>query len=86
MDRKLVAKGMLLGMMSLGIIIDKLDETALYISVPSATTDDRHALAGKQLAERIKGTLVEMGCADIVVKYKIRDEVWTKEKADLVLR
>jgi hypothetical protein len=86
MNTKLLAQGLLLGMKSLGIMVDKLDENVLYISVPSATTDARHPLAGRQLAAQLKSKFAEMCNTDIIVKYKVRDEVWTKEKADLVLQ
>lgn len=86
MNNELMAKGMLLGMSSLGIVVDRLEENVLYISVPKDTTDSRHALAGKALAKRLQTKMRELGYKDLVVKYKIRNEVWTKEKSDFILK
>lgn len=85
MDNRLLAKGMLLGMSSFGIEIDKWeDQNLIYISVPKDTTE-REGLAGKKLADRLQTKFKEMGCENFKVKYRLRDEVWSKEKADKML-
>jgi hypothetical protein len=85
MDNRLLAKGMLLGMSSLGIEIDKWeDQNLIYISVPKDTAE-REGLAGKKLADRLQTKIREMGCENFKVKYRLRDEVWSKEKADKIL-
>ena len=88
MNNKLLAEGMLLGMSSLGMTIDKWEGNVLYISVPKDTTDyitESEKLAGKKLADRIQTKLRDMGCKDLRIMFRIRDEVWTKEKRENVL-
>ena len=87
MNNRLLAKGFLLGMKSLGIIIDKWEEDTIYISVPKDTTDYREEtekLAGKKLADRLQTKFRDMGCKNLKIKYRIRDEVWTKEKREKI--
>ena len=88
MDNRLLAEGMLLGLSSFGMIIDKWEGNIMYISVPSDTTDCKDGfekLAGKKLANRIQTKLRDIGCKDLQVKYRIRNEIWTKEKRDRIL-
>ena len=88
MDNRLLAEGFLLGMKSLGIIIDKWEEDTIYISVPKDTTyyrEEAEKLAGKKLADRLQTQFREMGCKNLKIKYRIRDEVWTKEKREKIL-
>ena len=88
MDNTLLAEGMLLGLRSFGMVIDKWEGNVMYISVPSDTTDYKEnfeKLAGKKLADRIQTKLRDLGCKDLQIKYRIRNEVWTKEKRDMIL-
>lgn len=89
MDNRLLAEGMLLGMSSFGMVIDKWENNIMYISVPKESTDygpTGEALAGKKLADRIQTKLRDLGCSDIKIKYRIRDEIWTKEKRNQILK
>ena len=88
MDNRLLAEGMLLGMSSFGMVIEKWEDDIMYISVPRDSTDYGPAgeiLAGKKLADRIFTKLRDLGCSTIQIKYKIRDEVWTKEKRERII-
>lgn len=88
MDNRLLAEGMLLGMSSFGVIINKWDENTIYISVPKDTTylsELGEALAGKKLADRLQTRFRDLGCGDLKIKYQIRDEIWSKEKTDRIL-
>jgi hypothetical protein len=90
MDNRLLAQGMLLGLESFGLEIDKWEDNIMYISVPKDTTDFRpddngEALAGKKLADRVQTKFRDMGCKDLKIKYRVRDEVWSKEKTNRVL-
>lgn len=88
MNNRLLAEGMLLGMSSFGMVIEKWEDDIMYISVPRDSTDYRltgEVLAGKKLADRILTKLVDLGCKDIKIKYRIRDEIWTKEKRDRII-
>lgn len=89
MDNRLLAEGMLLGMSSFGMIIDTWEDNIMYISVPKESTDygpTGEALAGKKLADRILTKLRDLGIKDMQIKYRIRDEIWTKEKRDQILK
>jgi hypothetical protein len=90
MDNRLLAQGMLLGLESFGLEIDKWEDNIMYISVPKDTTDfgpdnNGEAIAGKKLADRVQTKFRDMGCKDLKIKYRIRDEVWSKEKTNRVL-
>lgn len=88
MNNRLLAEGMLLGMSSFGMVIEKWEDDIMYISVPRDSTDygsTGEILAGKKLADRILTKLVNLGCKDIKIKYRIRDEIWTKEKRDRII-
>lgn len=87
MNNELMAKGMVLGMRSMGIEIDDWEDsfnsTTIYISVPKETNDtgpDGFSLAGKPLADRLMTKMKDMGCKNFNVKFRIRNEIWTKEK------
>ena len=89
MDNKLMAKGILLVMISLGIELenwkDSYDSTTVWISVPKASIDFSNGiepLAGKKLADRLMTKMRDMGCKNFQVKFRIRDEVWTAEKRE----
>ena len=89
MNNRLLAEGMLLGMSSFGMVIDKWEDNVMYISVPRDSTDygpnGETSLAGKKLADRILTKLRDLGCGDIKIKYRIREEIWTKEKRENIL-
>jgi hypothetical protein len=88
MDNRLLAEGMLLGMSSFGMVIDKWEDNIMYISVPKESTDygpTGEALAGKKLADRIQTKLRDLGCKNLKIRYRIRDEIWTKEKRDNII-
>ena len=87
MNNELMAKGMALGMRSMGIEIvnweDGYNSTTVWISVPKESNDigpDGSTLAGKALADRFMTKMRDLGCPNFKVKFRIRDEVWTKEK------
>lgn len=88
MSNDLLAQGILLGMSSFGIVIEKWEGNTLYISVPKDTTDYRdesEKLAGKKLADRVQTKLRDLGCMDIRIKFRLRDEIWTEEKRKSIL-
>lgn len=88
MSNDLLAQGILLGMSSFGIVIEKWEGNTLYISVPKDTTDYRdesEKLAGKKLADRVQTKLRDLGCRDIRIKFRLRDEIWTEEKRKSIL-
>lgn len=87
MNYDLMAKGMMIAFRGLGIQIedwvDTVTTTRIYISVPKETTDTGPTginLAGKALADRMLTKMREMGAENLEIKFKIRDEVWTREK------
>lgn len=86
MNNELMAKGMVLAFRGLGIQIENwIDDPSgpiIYISVPKDSTDTGPgglALAGKKLADRVFTKMNEMG-ANCQIKFKIRDEIWSREK------
>lgn len=88
MDNGLLAQGILLGLSSFGMVIDKWEGNIMYIAVPKDTTDfdsNKEPLAGKKLADRIQTRLRDLGCKNLKIKYRIRDEIWTKEKSDCII-
>lgn len=88
MNNDLLAQGILLGMSSFGIVLEKWEGNTLYISVPKDTTDYREEsekLAGKKLADRVQTKLRDLGCRDIRIKFRLRDEIWTEEKRKSIL-
>lgn len=88
MNNDLLAQGILLGMSSFGIVLEKWEGNTLYISVPKDTTDYRdesEKLAGKKLADRVQTKLRDLGCRDLRIKFRLRDEIWTEEKRKSIL-
>lgn len=83
-------EGIFLGISSLGVVFDNWEEDVIYISVPKASTDfgpdGQQPLAGKALADRLQTRFRDMGAANLKVKYRIRDEVWTKEKREKIFK
>lgn len=79
------------GLRSLGVVLEDTEfvdgKFTVYITVPSDTynvLDTGEKLAGANLARRVQDTLDNMQ-VPAVVKYKIRDEVWTEEKSKMCL-
>lgn len=88
MDNRLFAEGILLGLSSFGMVIDKWEDDIIYISVPKESTDygpTGEVLAGKKLADRIQTKLRNLGAVNLKIKYRIRDEIWTKEKRNNII-
>ena len=91
MQNKLLGKAILIAYAHLGIQIDNIEESdsnvTIYISVPKDAdlTMERDAhgnvMAGHHLAKTINKKLIEMGITNIELKYRIREEQWTKSKA-----
>jgi hypothetical protein len=83
-------EGIFLGISSLGVVFDKWEEDVIYISVPKTSTDfgpdGQQPLAGKALADRLQTRFRDMGAYNLKVKYRIRDEVWTKEKREKIFK
>ena len=87
MNNEFIAKGMMIAFRGLGIQIEDWVDTAttttIYISVPKETTDTGPtgvALAGKALADRMLTKMRDIGAENLQIKFKIRDEIWTREK------
>lgn len=87
MNNEAMAKGMMIAFRGLGVQIEDLVDTpagtTIYISVPRATTDTGPSgvnLAGKALADRVLTLMRDMGAENLQIKFKSRDEVWTREK------
>ena len=87
MNNELVAKGMMIAFRGLGIEIDDWVDTptntTIYISVPKETIDTHPGggnLAGKALADRMLTKMRDMGATNLAIKFKVRDEIWTREK------
>lgn len=91
MQNKLLGKAILIAYAHLGIQIDNIEESddtvIIFISVPKDAdlTMERdtqgNVMAGHHLAKTINKKLIEMGITNIKVKYRIREELWTKSKA-----
>jgi hypothetical protein len=88
--KDIFAEGILLGISSLGIIFDKWEENVIYISVPRYSTDygpdGQPPLAGKALADRFQTRLKDMGASNLQVKYRIREETWTKRDRERIMK
>lgn len=87
MNNEAMAKGMIIAFRGLGIQIEDWVDTpagtTIYISVPKATTDTGPSgvnLAGKALADKVLTLMRDMGAENLQIKFKNRDEVWTREK------
>ena len=80
-----------------GTVDEYKKELELYVSVPKSSyhkNANGEEMSGHFLAKRFKQCLSDMidtkskysHYSKITVKYKIRDEIWTKEKCDLITR
>ena len=84
-----IGAGMLIAWAQMGVTVDHTEETpdklSVWISVPVDSYHvDAHGntMAGDLLAKRIKSTMQKMGVKRLELRRKIRNETWTKEKAD----
>ena len=89
----MIGQAMLATYAKMGIQIDRFDNTdigiVLYFSVPLRSYHkDANGIemSDSHLAKRIKETLKEMGMVFATCKYKVRNECWTKEKAEAAER
>lgn len=91
MGNKLMAKGIYLALRGLGVRINDMQENEyeiiLYISVPQDTvaansvSANGEKMAGAHLAKTLKEKMSHfVSDKRLVVKYKIRNEIWTDEK------
>jgi hypothetical protein len=83
--------GIYIGLRSMGVVLEDTKfvdgKFTVYITVPSDTyhvSATGEKMAGAYLAKRVQETLDNMK-VPAVVKYKMRDEVWTKEKSEMAL-
>lgn len=88
MRGSLTAKAMYIGWAELGIRVEKISEnkpTTFYISVPKngdLLDGYNKKLYGEVLAQKFKNIMCETD-SSIIVKYKERDEYWTKTMAQI---
>lgn len=71
---------------SFGVEIEKINESVdnleIFISVPkSSYYNDVHSntMAGDYLAQRFKDTMKDIGVKRLTVRYRVRNEHWTKQ-------
>ena len=93
MNNRMMSQAMLIAYAEMGIIIDKFDDTdagvILLFTVPKTSYHigaDNKEMAGGHLASRVKTTLEKMGVVFADIRYYVRDEHWTKDKADTAKR
>ena len=86
---KNIVQGMMGAYLMDGINVDKIDwdQHILYITLPKQSYSygiSEKIQCAKDYAKRIKETWIEMGVfpEDCVVKYRIKDIIWTKEMGD----
>lgn len=89
-DNFMIGRAVLITYAELGVQIDKCDNTdagiVLLFSVPKSSYHkgaNGIEMSGKHLALRIRQTLEEMGVVFVACKYKIRDECWNEDMAEL---
>ena len=83
MNSRLMAKGMFLAWLQMGLKDLKLNGLDFSFSVPSSSFElDKwgNEMSGHLLAKRIKEKCIEMGIPFENFNYTIRNEHWTKEK------
>lgn len=88
MNNTVLAKGMVIAFRGMGIEIDDWVDNSdgsctIFISVPKESNGigpDGLSLAGKRLADRMFTKMCEISANNVNIKFRIRDEVWTKEK------
>lgn len=83
-----IVQGMMGAYYLMGVDIIKFDDdnSTLYISLPKESheymSNPNQIFTVHTFANRIKQTLSEMTKKEIKIKYKIRDEYWTKEMGE----
>ena len=89
MNNGMLGKAMLITYAEMGVQIDQFDNTdegiILLFTVPKNSYQkglNDIEMSGKHLASRVKYTLEEMGMVFSDCRYGIRDEYWTKDKAE----
>ena len=93
MNNGMMGQAMLITYAEMGVVIDKFDDTdagvILLFTVPKTSyhIDAKgEQMAGKHLASRVKHTLEDLGMVFSDIRYHIRDEHWTKDKAEIAKR
>ena len=93
MNSEMMWKAMIITDAELGVVIDKFDDTdagvILLFTVPKTSyhVDAKgEQMAGKHLASRVKHTYEDIGIVFADIRYHIRDEHWTKDKAEVAKR
>ena len=83
--------GIYIGLRSMGVVLEDTEfadgKFTVYITVPSDTYNvsaTGEKMSGAYLAKRVQDTL-NNAKVPAIVKYKIRDEVWTEEKSKLCI-
>ena len=81
-----LGEAMLLTWAQLGVLIDNVEETPeslnVYISVPRSSyhrNSENEEMSGVFLARRFKNSFLSMSVKPVVVRAKIREELWTQE-------
>ena len=80
------------GIVSMGITIDKIDESTntIYFSIPkeSYDYDDKNIKNADDLAKSIKEKFIDKGYfgKSVNMQYRISNVKWTKEKCDQALK
>lgn len=89
MNNGMMGKAMLITWASLGVQVDRFDDTddgvIFLFTVPQSSYErgaDGEEMSGKHLASRVKTTLEKMGMKFADIRYGIRDEYWDKTKAE----
>jgi len=90
MNNNMIGQAMLITYAEMGVQIDNFDNTdtgiVFLFTVPkhSYHKDAKDIeMSGKHLASRVKHTLEKMGVIFADCRYGIRDEYWTKDKAEI---
>lgn len=93
MNNNMIGKAMLITLAEMGVKIDRFDNTdegiVLLFTVPKSShykgANDIE-MAGKHLAKRVKDAFESMGVVFTDCRYRIRDEVWTKDTAEFAMK
>jgi len=93
MDNNLIGQAMFIVFSEFGVIFDKIDNTdagvIMRFTVPkSSYCKDAHdfEMSGKHLASVVKHKLEDMKIIFSDIRYHIREEDWTREKANIARR
>ena len=89
MNNDMMGKAMLITYAEMGVQIDKMEDTddgiIFLFTVPKSSWEydvKGREMSGKHLASRVKYTLEDLGMVFVDIRYHIRDEHWSREKAD----